>query len=103
MAKTIINGVEFGLLKSGKAYAEVPRFEFAFKRCMNSIRAEWKSVGGTMMWVFKAEEMGYAQKMAAAIFVEVEAAEPAPRQRTVKEEFAVAMGLGLIPQQDLND
>lgn len=103
MAAQIINGVKVGSLKSGRMYAETPSYNEAFKRCMNSINAEWKIVGGVKMWVFDAERADYVREMAAKCYapaVTVPAGEP---KRTDKEAFAVAMGLGIRSEQDLND
>lgn len=94
--------VKIGNLKSGKMYAETPEFNFAFKRCMNSIGAEWKMVGDTRMWVFKPEHADYVQEMAQRCYADgTPVSVPTPRELSAKEQYAVAMGLGLIPQEDL--
>lgn len=100
MAKQIVAGVEFGTLKSGKAYARTPRYEFAFKRCMNGASAQWKKgiFNGVeeMMWVFDPVHMEHLMEMARRIYGgEVEEAPAATPARTAKEEFAVALGKGL--------
>lgn len=81
--QTVINGVTFGTLKSGRVYADVPCYNVKFKESMNSIRAQWKLVGNKRMWVFEAEHLEWAMDIAAKTFEPVEpaaapvAAEPA--------------------------
>lgn len=88
-------------LKSGRLAVETPKYDAWFRKQMNGMCAQWKEINGRKMWVFEA---GYRARV-NQIWIECFGEESAPpaRARSVKEEFAVAMGLGLIPQQDLND
>jgi hypothetical protein len=105
MARQIVNGVAFGTLNNNKMYAETPEYNVSFKQFMNSIGGRWQSVAfkaaSRMAWTFDAGYLSRAMQLASECFGEEEVAPV--RQRNAKEEFAVAMGLGLIPQQDLND
>ena len=73
--QTVINGVTFGTLKSGRVYADVPCYNVNFKESMNSIRAQWKLVGNKRMWVFEAEHLEWAMSIAAKTFEPVEPVE----------------------------
>lgn len=75
--QTVINGVTFGTLKSGRVYADVPCYNVNFKESMNSIRAQWKLVGEKRMWVFEAEHLEWAMDIAAKTFEPVEESKPA--------------------------
>jgi hypothetical protein len=75
--QTVVNGVTFGTLKSGRVYADVPCYNVNFKESMNSIRAQWKLVGNKRMWVFEAEHLEWAMDIAAKTFEPVEENKPA--------------------------
>ena len=95
-----------GSLRQGTMrFIVTPHFIQNFRRDMNSIGATWGPVGGEGAWIFKPEHLAQVKAWAATYFPEPAAQPATPAQLaplTDKEQFAVAMGLGIIAQEDLS-
>lgn len=94
-----------GTIRKGTvAYIITPHFVQNFRADMNSIGATWGPVDMQGAWKFAPEHLAQVKVWAAKYFPEPVAAPAAPvvlAPLTDKEQFAVAMGLGIIAQEDL--
>lgn len=104
MAKT--HECTIGNLRQGTMrYITTPRFSQNWCAKMATIGATWGNVGGNGSWIFKPEHIQQVVEWARHYFPVVEAqpaAQPQLAPLTDKEQFAVAMGLGLREQEDLS-
>jgi len=95
-----------GTIRKGTlSYIITPHFSQNFRADMNSIGATWGPVGGEGAWIFKPGHLAQVKAWAQTYFPE-SVAQPAALAQlaplTDKEQFAVAMGLGIIAQEDLS-